>query len=95
MIELYADDVKYAFYPEPDEIPTMSRTNCKNCGAPARFGNVNCEYCGSSLMTQQTKSDHVPMETHHQGRIVMTSNGISIMSECFPAKRLKSNYVYI
>ena len=90
MIELYADGVKYTFYPEPDEIPTMSRTNCKNCGAPAAFGKVNCEYCGSSLMTRQTKSDRVPMETHYQGRIVQTADSISILTECFPVKDVRA-----
>ena len=86
MTDIYAGGIKYASIPDPDEIANFARTNCKNCGAPAQFGKVNCEYCGSSLMTRQTKSDHVPMETHYQGRIVQTADSISIMAECFSVK---------
>ena len=90
MIDIYADDIKYVSIPDPDEIANFTRTNCKNCGAPARFGNVNCEYCGSSLMVQQTKSDHVPKETHYQGRVVQTADSISIMTELLPVKDLRA-----
>ena len=90
MTDIYADGIKYASIHDPDEIANLTRTNCKNCGAPARFGNVNCEYCGSSLMTRQTKSDHVPMETHCQGRIVQTADSISIMTELLPVRDVRA-----
>lgn len=90
MMDIYADGIKYASIPDQDEIADFTRTNCKNCGAPARFGKVNCEYCGSSLMTRQTKSDHAPMETHYQGRIVQTADTISIMTELLPVRDIRA-----
>ena len=45
---LYANGIPYAIFKEPDE-QSLTRTNCKNCGAPTRYGQINCEYCGSSL----------------------------------------------
>lgn len=78
---LYAGDVPYAVMPDPDE-PSMTRTNCKNCGAPARYGHVNCEYCGSSLIFHQKASNYVPTETAYRGEIRMDASSITI--SCTP-----------
>lgn len=78
---LYAGDVPYATMLDPGE-PSMTRTNCKNCGAPARYGHVNCEYCGSSLIFHQEVSDRVPMETHYRGEIKMDASSITL--SCTP-----------
>ena len=74
---LYAGNVPYAIMPDPDE-PSMTRTNCKNCGAPARYGHVNCEYCGSSLIFHR----EVPMETQCRSEIKMDATSITI--SCTP-----------
>lgn len=76
---LYAGNVPYAAIPDPDE-PSMTRTNCKNCGAPAKYGHVNCEYCDSSLIFHQ----EVPMETHYRGEIKMDASSITI--SCTPVE---------
>lgn len=78
---LYAGDTPYATMLDPGE-PSMTRTNCKNCGAPARYGHVNCEYCGSSLIFHQEVSDRVPMETHYRGEIKMDASSITL--SCTP-----------
>lgn len=60
----------------------MIRTNCKNCGAPARYGHVNCEYCGSSLIFHQEVSDHVPIQTQYCAEIRQDASSITI--SCTP-----------
>ena len=74
---LYAGNAPYAIMPDPDE-PSMTRTNCKNCGAPAIYGHVNCEYCGSSLIFHQEVSDHIPMETQCRSEIKVDASSITI-----------------
>lgn len=74
---LYAGDVPFATMPDPGEL-SMTRTNCKNCGAPAKYGHVNCEYCGSSLIFHQ----EVPMENQCRSEIKMDATSITI--SCTP-----------
>ena len=74
---LYAGDAPYATMLDPGE-PSMTRTNCKNCGAPAKYGHVNCEYCGSSLIFHK----EVPMQTQCRSEIKMDATSITI--SCTP-----------
>lgn len=94
---LYAGFEPFAVIPEPDE-PNMIRTNCKNCGAPARYGHVNCEYCGSSLMVYQEVSDHIPMETQYRGEIKMDATSITMTCvpvEAFMDEELTKRRLYL
>lgn len=79
MTVLYADDRPYAYMPDPDE-PNIVRTNCKNCGAPAEYGRVNCAYCGTSLLTKADISDRVPCRSG----IRQTTDSIEVYCEPIP-----------
>ena len=97
MTILYADCIPYAAIPDPDE-PSMTRSNCKNCGAPAKYGRVNCEYCGSSLIFHQEVSDRVPMETHYRGEIKMDASSITLSCtpiETFMDEELAKRRLYL
>ena len=79
MTILYADNRPYAYMPDPDE-PNIARTNCKNCGAPAGYGRLNCEYCGTSLLAKADISDHAPC----RGGIHQTVDAIEIYCKPIP-----------
>jgi len=94
---LYAGDTPYATMLDPGE-PSMIRANCKNCGAPAKYGHVNCEYCGSSLIFHQETSDHVPSEPRYCGEIKMDASSITISFtpiEAFMDKELAKRRLYL
>jgi len=58
MVNLYADDHLVESIPEKDDYDDK---NCRNCGAPFRFGHTHCEYCGTvrKVIKRKMKSEIV------------------------------------